>query len=106
MLGLPNKGAVDWAPAEGMVELPTRVGAGGQLERSPAATFSDATVSLLKAHAGYEDATARALTGARSREDVAARRSALVAALAHNPLIEDEALATRLVDHILANSPT
>lgn len=106
VLGLPNSGAVDWAPSEAMVELPTRVAAGGHLERLPAATFSDATVALLKAHAAYEDATARALTGASSRDDVVARRGVLVAALAQNPLVEDEALAMRLVDHILAHSPT
>jgi 6-phospho-beta-glucosidase len=106
VLGLPNDGAVPWAPEDATVELPTDVQAGGALQRCPAVILPTPAVDLLAEHATFEALTARALVGARSYDDVRARRSALVEALAANPMVPGARLAERLVDHILANSPS
>ena len=106
VLGLPNRGAVPWAPDDAIVELPTDVMAGGQLRRHPAVTLPDAATGLLARHARYETSTARALAGTRSREDVRERPSELIPALAANPMVSTEDLAERLVDEILDRSPS
>ncbi len=116
ILGLPNQGAVDWAPDDAIVELPTDVHAGGALSRRPAASLPDPVIELLARHARFETLTAHALAGTRSRDDVRTRRSALVEALLVNPMVEDAmvadagladaGLAERLVDEILAHSPS
>jgi 6-phospho-beta-glucosidase len=105
ILGLPNEGAVAWAPDDAIVELPTAIEAGGGLSRRPAVGLPEPVVELLGQHADFEARTARALAGTRSREDVAGRRPALVEALAANPLVGTAELAERLVDEILAHSP-
>jgi 6-phospho-beta-glucosidase len=105
ILGLPNEGAVSWAPDDAIVELPTDIRAGGALMRRPSVELPDPVADLLKQHATFEAATARALAGCRSRQNLAIRREALVEALAANPMVPTEALAARLVDHILASSP-
>ncbi len=105
VLGLPNQGAVDWAPAEATVELATDVMAGGDLARHAAPAMPGPAADLLRAHATYEVATAEALAGSRTRTDVMARRDRLVEALAANPMVSSEDLAARLVDEILAASP-
>ena len=106
VLGLPNRGAVPWAPEDAIVELPTDVMAGGQLRRHPAVTLPNAAAGLLDEHARYETSTARALAGTRSREDVRERRRELIMALAANPMVSTEDLAERLVDEILDGSPS
>lgn len=105
ILGLPNDGAVAWAPDDAIVELPTDIHAGGTLSRRPAVDLSAPVVDLLARHATFETMTARALAGTRSREDVSGRRAGLVEALAANPMVATPELAERLVDEILANSP-
>jgi 6-phospho-beta-glucosidase len=105
VLGLPNRGAVPWAPADAIVELPTDIESGGRARRHPAVDLPAAAAGLLARHAAFETATARALAGARSREDVAARRAALVDALATNPMVPSTEHAERLVDAILSSSP-
>ncbi len=105
VLGLPNRGAVSWAPEDAMVELPTRVLVGGELQRLPAVTLSATATSMLEAHATFETLTARALAGARSRDDVRERRGELIVALATNPLVPTDVLAAHLVDEILQDSP-
>jgi 6-phospho-beta-glucosidase len=106
VLGLPNQGAVDWAPEDAIVELPAEVHAGGALSRRAAVGLPDRVVDLLAQHARFETLTARALAGTRSREDVRSRRTSLVEALAANPMVAETELAERLVDEILAHSPT
>ena len=105
VLGLPNAGAVDFAPDDAIVELPTDVHAGGALSRRPAVGLPSPVVDLLTRHATFETRTARALAGTRSRDDVRGRRLALVEALGANPMVESAELAERLVDEILANAP-
>jgi 6-phospho-beta-glucosidase len=105
VLGLPNEGAVPWAPADAIVELPTDIESGGRPRRRPAVAMPPAAADLLARHATFEAVTARALSGARSREDVAARRTALVDALATNPMVSSAEQAERLVDLILSASP-
>lgn len=105
VLGLPNAGAVDWAPDDAIVELPTDVHVGGTLSRRPAVGLPGPVVDLLTRHATFETRTARALAGTRSRDDVRGRRPALVEALGANPMVESPELAERLVDEILANAP-
>ncbi len=105
VLGLPNAGAVAWAPDDAIVELPTDIGQGGTLTRRPAVELPAAAADLLSRHARYETLTARALAGVRSRDDLAERRPALVEALATNPMLPDAELAGRLVDEIIARSP-
>jgi 6-phospho-beta-glucosidase len=105
VLGLPNDGAVPWAPDDAIVELPTDVKAGGELTRRSARVVPDAVAELLGRHARYETLTAHALAGTRSASDVRSRRPALVEALAANPMVTDPDLAARLVDEILADSP-
>jgi 6-phospho-beta-glucosidase len=106
ILGLPNDGAVPWAPDDAIVELPTDIQQGGALSRRPAVELPDRVVDLLRQHARFEALTAHALAGARSRDDLAGRRPALVEALAANPMVESDDLAERLVDEILARSPS
>jgi 6-phospho-beta-glucosidase len=106
VLGLPNRGAVDWAPEDAIVELPVDVVAGGDLRRRPAVSLPAPVREILSAHAGYETSTAQALAGARSRDDVRGRRPRLVEALALQPMLAgDTDLAARLVDAILERSP-
>jgi alpha-galactosidase/6-phospho-beta-glucosidase family protein len=105
VLGLPNQGAVAWAPDDAFVELPTAVHAGGGTQRVAPPELPGPVVELLAAHARFETLTARALAGARTRDDLRARRPALVDALLANPLVSDAGLAERLVDEILAASP-
>ena len=105
VLGLPNAGAVGWAPEDAIVELPMDVGQGGMLTRRPAIDLPDSVTSLLSRHATYETLTARALAGVSSRDDLVERRPALVEALAANPMLSDADLAGRLVDEIIAHSP-
>jgi alpha-galactosidase/6-phospho-beta-glucosidase family protein len=106
VLGLPNEGAVDWAPRDALVELPTDVLAGGELRRHPAVALPGAATTMLERHATFETSTARALAGCRSRDDVRARRVRLVEALAANPMVPSSSLAERLLDEILDASPT
>jgi len=106
ILGLPNEGAVPWAPDDAIVELPTNIAAGGVLTRRPAVELPPRVADLLGQHAAFEVATARALAGCRSRQNLAIRRKALVEALAKNPMVGTEELAARLVDEILAHSPS
>jgi 6-phospho-beta-glucosidase len=105
VLGLPNRGAVTWAPDDAIVELPTEVRAGGELVRRSAVELPAPVRRLLGRHAAYETLTARALAGTRSRDDVRGRRDELVEALAANPMLPDAALAERIVDAVLAASP-
>jgi alpha-galactosidase/6-phospho-beta-glucosidase family protein len=105
VLGLPNAGAVAWAPDDAIVELLTEVHAGGETQRLAAPQLPPAVAELLAAHARFETLTARALAGARTRDDLPARRPQLVEALLANPLVGDAGLADRLVDEILASSP-
>ena len=105
VLGLPNKGAVAWAPDDAAVELSTDVLVGGKLRRHSAPALPVATTRLLQRHAAFEDATARALTGTRLHDDVRERRDELIAALATNPMVVSADMAERLVDEILAASP-
>jgi 6-phospho-beta-glucosidase len=105
VLGLPNQGAVTWAPDDAIVELPTDVLPGGELRRRPAAVLPPLATSLLSRHGTFETLTARALAGTRSQEDVRARRAELVRALATNPMLPTIELAGRIVDAILATSP-
>jgi 6-phospho-beta-glucosidase len=106
VLGLPNQGAVGWAPEDAIVELPTDVLAGGATRRRPAVELPAPVRDLLSRHAEYEARTARALAGARSREDVRTRRPQLVEALAVQPMLQgDTGLAGQLVDAILERSP-
>ncbi len=90
VLGLPNQGAVPWAADDAIVELPTDVLVGGQLRRHPAVGLPEAAARLLEQHAEFETATARALAGTRSREDVRERRTKLILALAANPMVPTE----------------
>lgn len=106
ILGLPNDGAVSWAPHDAIVELPTDIRAGGGLSRRPAVDLPDPVVDLLAQHASFETLTARALAGTRSRAEMQSRRLSLVDALAANPMVETAELAERLVDEILATSPS
>ena len=106
ILGLPNAGAVPWAPDDAIVELPTDIAAGGVLTRRPAVEPPPPVADLLRQHATFETLTARALAGSRSREYLPNRRPALVEALAANPMVGTEELAARLVDEILARSPS
>jgi len=106
VLGLPNEDAVDWAPRDALVEVPTDVLVGGELRRHSAVALPQAATSLLKRHATFETSTARVLTGCRSRDDVRARRDRLVEALATSPMVPSPSLAERLVDEILDASPT
>jgi 6-phospho-beta-glucosidase len=105
VLGLPNAGAVAWAPDDAIVELPTEVHAGGGTQRLAAPQPPSPVTELLAAHARFETLTARALAGARARDDLPARRPQLVEALLANPLVGDAGLAERLVDEVLASSP-
>jgi 6-phospho-beta-glucosidase len=105
VLGLPNAGAVAWAPDDAMVELPTDVRAGGATQRLSAPELPPTVIRLLSAHARFETLTARALADVRSRDDLRSRRPGLVEALLANPLVDDATLAERLVDEILAASP-
>ncbi|MFV2062988.1 MAG: hypothetical protein ACC726_05670 [Chloroflexota bacterium] len=106
VLGLPNKGAVAWAPDDATVELSTDVLAGGELHRHPGPALPEAATRLLEQHATFEAATARALAGAHSRDDVRERRGELIAALATNLMVPSADVAERMVDEILATSPS
>jgi 6-phospho-beta-glucosidase len=105
VLGLPNRGAVPWAPDDAMVELATMVEAGGALRRLAAPAPSPAALGWLERHAAFETRTAQALAGTRSLEDVRERRDELVAALSVNPMVPSADLAARVVDEILVRSP-
>jgi len=105
VLGLPNDGAVAWASDDATVELSTDVLAGGELHREPAPVLPEAATRLLEQHAAFETATARALAGTRSRDDVRERRGELIAALTTNPMVPSANIAERLVDEILTTSP-
>lgn len=105
ILGLPNAGDVPWAPPGAIVEIPTRVAAGGTFRREHAADLPAPAADLLARHAIYEALAAEALAGAMDPRALAPRREALVRALAANPMVPTVALAGRLVDAILAGSP-
>lgn len=106
VLGLPNGSAVDWAPPDATVELPTDVATGGRLARRRAVGLPGPVADLLRRHAAFEASTARALAGSRSREDVRARRTSLVEALVLNPMVPSVDVAERITDEIVASSPT
>ena len=106
VLGLPNAGAVDWAPDDAIIEIATIVEQGGQLRRLAPPAVSPAATDWLQRHAAFETMTARALAGTRSRQDVRDRREGLISALAANPMLPTADLAERLVDEILDRSPT
>jgi 6-phospho-beta-glucosidase len=105
ILGLPNAGDVPWAPPGSIVEIPTRVGAGGTFHRDQAAGLPAPAADLLARHAIYEALAAEALAGATDPRALAPRRNALVRALAANPMVPTAAIAGQLVDAILAGSP-
>jgi len=106
VLGLPNAGAVAWAPDDAIIEIATAVERGGQLRRLAPPAVSLAATDWLQRHASFEAMTARALAGTRSRQDVRERRDGLISALAANPMLPTADLAERLVDEILGRSPT
>jgi hypothetical protein len=81
-----------------------RVGAGGTIERLPAAAVPPLAAGLLARHALFETLTAEALAGTRSEADVARRRPALVRALAANPMVPTIEVAARIVDAGLAST--
>jgi 6-phospho-beta-glucosidase len=106
ILGLPNAGDVPWAPPGAIVEIPTRVAAGGTFRRDHAADLPAPAADLLARHSTYEMLTAEALAGATDPRSLAPRREPLVRALAANPMVPSVAMAGRLVDAILAGSPS
>lgn len=105
ILGLPNAGDVPWAPPGAIVEIPTRVAAGGMFGRDHVADLRAPAADLLSRHATYETLAAEALAGATDSRALAPRRKALVRALAENPMVPTVEVAERLVDTILARSP-
>lgn len=105
LLGLPNADAVPWASPGAIIEIPTRVAAGGTFSRDHAADLPAPAADLLARHAMYETLTAEALAGATDPRALAPRRDALVKALAANPMVPTIGLAERLVEVILAKSP-
>ena len=106
VLGLPNRGAVTWAPDDAMIELATNVNADGTLGRIAAPTTSAVATEWLERHAAFETKTAEALAGSRSPADVRERRDELVVALAGNPMVPSIEMASSLVDEILDRSPS
>ncbi len=106
VLGLPNQGVVPWAPAEAIVELPTRISAGGGLERSPSVSVPSLAAGLLARHALFETLTADALAGTSRDTDIADRRPALMRALAANPMVPTIEVAARIVDAGLTPAAT
>jgi 6-phospho-beta-glucosidase len=106
ILGLPNAGDVSWAPPGAIVEIPTRVAAGGIFRRDHAADLPAPAADLLARHATYETLAAEALAGATDPRMLASRSDALVRALAANPMVPTIEVARRLVDAILATSPS
>lgn len=105
ILGLPNRDSVSWAPADAIVEGPTRIAAGGSFQREPFVALPPAAADILHRHARYEGAAATALAGVEDRREVPARRLALVAALAENPMVPNAEIAERIVDAILTRAP-
>jgi len=106
ILGLPNAGDVPWAPAGAIVEVPTRVAEGGAFRRDRVADLPAPAADLLARHAAYETLAVEALDGATGPGSLVSRRRALVRALAANPMVPTPDLAERLVDAILAGSPS
>jgi len=106
ILGLPNADDVPWAPPGAIVEIPTRVAAGGTFCREHAANLPAPAAGLLARHAIYESLAAEALAGATDPRALATRRDALVRALAANPMVPTIEVAGRLVDAIRAGSPS
>ncbi len=88
------------------MELPTRVSAGGGLERSPSVSVPPLAAGLLARHALFETLTADALAGTSGDLDVADRRPALMRALAANPMVPTIEVAARIVDAGLAPAAT
>ena len=105
ILGLPDARDVPWASPRAIVEIPTRVGAGGTFHREQVAHLPASATDLLARHATYEALTAEALAGATDPRALAPRRDALIGALAANPMVPTADLAERLVDAIFAESP-
>ena len=105
VLGLPNAGSVDWAPAEAIVELPTWVRRRGSFERAPVADLPGPAADLLRRHAAYETRAADVLSGVTEVAELGAQRDALADALAENPMVATRDLAGRIVDTIIATSP-
>jgi 6-phospho-beta-glucosidase len=106
ILGLPNADDVPWAPPGAIVEIPTRVAAGGIFRRNHADHLPAPAADLLARHAIYESLAAEALAGATDPRALAPRRDALVRALAANPMVPTVAMAGRLIDAIFSGSPT
>jgi len=106
ILGLPNAGDVPWAPPGVIVEIPTRVAVGGTFRRDRAAGLPTPAADLLARHAAYEALAVEALAGATDPRSLAPRRTALVRALAVNPMVPTSAVAEGIVDAILSGSPT
>ena len=105
ILGLPNGGAVPWAPADAIVERPAFLRQGGGLDSLPPVELTAPAAELLARHAAYETLAATALGGVRNRDDLVSWRDALVAALLENPMVGRDGPAEAIVDTILARSP-
>ena len=98
ILGLVSDGSLAGIPAGIVVERATDVVA-GRLEPRPAPGLPALPAAILASHAAYESLVVEALVAG-------APRRALVRALTANPMVRDVDRAARLVDAILAGSPT
>lgn len=99
IVGLPLGSA---SPAglgpDAVVEVACDVQPGGPPRALERAALPPAAGALLRQHAAYERLVVDALLDS-------ARRDALVAALAANPMVRGEELAARLVEDVLENAP-
>jgi 6-phospho-beta-glucosidase len=82
-----------------VTELSVAVPAPADLRPAPAVTLPPGPADLLAAHAAYERRTVDAILAG-------ATRARLTEALTVNPMVRDDALAARLVEAILAGSPS
>jgi 6-phospho-beta-glucosidase len=98
IVGLVDPGDGPATAAGVATEIPTDATVPGELNPRRPIALPRGPAAMLAAHAEYERRTVEAILGGASEPD-------LVAALAANPMVPDEALAARLVAAIRAGSP-
>jgi 6-phospho-beta-glucosidase len=99
ILGLPlGEAAPNGVPSDAVIEVACDVPIGQPPRALDPPALPQLPAALLGQHAAYERLLVDALL-------CGARRDALVAAMAANPIVQNEDLAGRLVEDVLANSP-
>ena len=103
----PTTGAVPWAPDDAIVELPTDIAAGGGLTRRPAVELPAPVADLLRSSTPRSRRLTAHAPGRLSLAREPARSAGRPSWRRWPPTrwSPTEALAARLVDHILASSP-